>query len=481
MDTNASPETGSDRRWEILAFTSVGAFMAPLDGSILSVALPEISRDLSLSFEGTLWVQAAYMLTMAVLLIPLGRLADKRGRMRSYLIGIALFTLGSIGAALSMGLTSIVLARVLQACGGALLTSTSSAIVISAFPTAERGRALGINVMAVYGGLSIGPPLGGFLVSNLTWHWIFLMNIPIGITVLLWGRRLRQSISEIPTDHKLNVLSPALLGVAMIAMLLPLTLHSKWGLTSPIALALFAFSIISFALYFKVEKTATEPLIDLDLLRHNRGFALGNLAALLNYTALCAVALLTSVWLQLVQGLSAAHAGWLMLGQPLVQSLLSPIAGRLSDRIGTRSLTTAGMMLTAMGMLLLAYYGKGAGLIAIVVALVIMGVGMASFSAPNTSSVMGSVGRHQLSLASAFLGTMRSAGMTLSIAILGGLAAGHLGEGGWQALLELGPGGHGADAFITGYRTAMFTGAGFALLGVLTEVVNGATNKKKIS
>jgi len=461
-----TPDHGSNRRWEILAFTSVGAFMAPLDGSIVSVALPIMGRQLGLSFEGTLWVQASYLLTMAVLLIPLGRLADHRGRLKFYLAGITLFTLGSIGAALAAGSTSIILARVVQGSGGALLSSTSSALVTAVFPANERGKAMGINVMSVYAGLSLGPPLGGFLVDSLSWHWIFLINIPIGVAVLLWGRRLYRAMSEeIHTKHKLDAPGSMWLGLAMITLLLPLTLHARWGLTSTPALALFALSTISFAAFAIRERSASEPLIDINLLRHNPTFAFGNLAALLNYMSLYAVGLLTSVWLQLVQGLPARHAGWIMLGQPVVQSLLSPITGRLSDHIGPRVLTTAGMLMTALGMLLLGCFAQGAGLATIVAALAVVGIGMASFSAPNGSSVMGSVERHQLGLAGAFLGTMRVTGMTLSVAILGGLAASHLGGGGWQALLEHGPDGPGADAFIWGYRTAMFTGTGLALLG----------------
>jgi MFS family permease len=203
------------------------------------------------------------------------------------------------------------------------------------------------------------------------------------------------------------------------------------------------------------------------MLRRNPPFAFGNLAALLNYLAINAVGLLTSVWLQLVQGMSAGHAGWLMLSQPVMQSAISPIAGRLGDRIGERVLTIFGTLMTGLGMLLLAGQAGGASMSAVVAALMVVGLGMASFSAPNTSSVMGSVGRHQLGLAGAFLSLMRAAGMVLSTAILGGLAAKRLGEGGWQSLLEHGPGGPGADAFIWGYRTAMLTGACFSLLGTL--------------
>ena len=441
--------------------------MAPLDGSILSVALPRIGQDLGLSFESTLWVQASYLLTMAVLLVPLGRLADHRGRLNFYLAGIALFTLGSIGAALAVDGKGIILARVVQGSGGALLSSTSAALVTAVFPTNERGRAMGINTMAVYAGLSIGPPLGGFLVDTLGWHWIFLMNIPIGMVVLLWGRRLRKTLQEASGRRRLDLAGSALWGFAMIALLLPLTLHARWGLMSPISLGFFSASVGFFVFFLLRQRSSSDPLIDVGLLRHNPQFAFGNLAALLNYMALHAVALLTSVWLQLIQGLSATAAGWLMLGQPVIQSILSPIAGRLSDSVGSRPLTTAGMLLTALGMSMLAWFGKGAGLGVIVAALMVVGTGMASFSAPNGSSVLGSVGRDQVGLASSFLGTMRVTGMALSVAILGGLAGGRLGEGGWTALLKDGSGGAGAAAFVWGYRAAMTTGAGFALLGAV--------------
>ncbi|MCL1894302.1 MAG: MFS transporter [Holophagaceae bacterium] len=460
-------DLGNSRRWEILAFTSVGAFMAPLDGSIISVALPVMGSQLELSFEGTIWVQASYLLTMAVLLIPLGRLADQRGRLKFYLTGIALFTLGSVGAATAIGSGSIILARAVQGSGGALLSSTSSAIVTSAFPASERGKAMGINVMAVYAGLSLGPPLGGFLVDSLSWHWIFLINIPIGIVVLLWGRRLRGAVVETTTDRKLDVSGSLWLGVALISLLLPLTMHAKWGWMSSRTFLLFSISAFSFFSFFIRERKAIDPLIDMGMLRSNLPFTFGNVAALLNYMAIFAVGLLTSVWLQLAHGFSASSAGWIMLGQPILQSVLSPFTGRLSDHVGTRALTMFGMIMTALGMTLLAMLGEGAGILPIVASLGVIGIGMASFSAPNSSAVMGSVEKTQLSLAGAFLGSMRVIGMTLSVAILGGIAASRLGSGGWQDLLQYGSEGSGATAFIWGYRLAMYTGAGFAILGAI--------------
>ena len=175
------------RRWQLLALTSVGAFMWPLDGSIVSVALPVMGPELHLSFTAAVWVSAAFLLTTAVLLIPAGRLADQHGRVRFYLLGIAVFTVASVLCAVSMNGSWLIVSRIIQGSGAALMGATSAAIVTAVFPPNERGRALGINVMAVYIGLTVGPPLGGFIVDAVGWRWIFLINLPIGIVVLLLG------------------------------------------------------------------------------------------------------------------------------------------------------------------------------------------------------------------------------------------------------------------------------------------------------
>jgi MFS family permease len=213
-----------------------------------------------------------------------------------------------------------------------------------------------------------------------------------------------------------------------------------------------------------VEKRVASPLIDLDLLRRNRLFAAANLAALLNYMALYAVSVLTAVQLQLVMGHPARVAGWVLMGQPVMMTVLSPFAGRLSDRIGSRALATSGMVLVAAGMVLLGSLGGGAGLWKVVGSLAVVGLGMAAFSAPNTSAIMGAVDRTQLGVASAFLATMRVTGQALSVAFLGGIAASRLGSGGWRLLLAKAS-GPAAGAFAWGYSAAMFTGAGLALLG----------------
>jgi EmrB/QacA subfamily drug resistance transporter len=471
------------RRWELLALTSVGAFMAPLDGAIVAVALPVMSPDLGLSFSASMWVQAIYLLATAVLLIPLGRLADRRGRVRFYLLGVVVFTAGSLLCALSPGGGWLIASRGVQGVGSALLGATAVAIVTAAFPPQERGRALGINVSAVYLGLSVGPPLGGFLTDAFGWESIFLVNVPVGLIVLFWGWRLlpreeRARVGARTGAPRPDVAGAALWAAFLICLLVPLTFASHWGWGAPSTVTLLAISAASLSAFILVERRVADPLLDLDLLRHNRLFAAANSAALLNYMAMYAVSLLTSVFLEVTQGRSATLTGWIMLSQPVMQATLAPLAGRLSDRTGSRVLSTAGMLLTAAGMVLLGALPADAGLPRVMLSLAVVGVGLAAFSAPNTSAVMGSVERGQLSLAGAFLGTMRSTGMALSVAILGGIAASQLGRLGGQLIFGHGHGGGlGAQAaadFARGYSYAMYTGAALAVLGALVSLTRGA-------
>ena len=422
-----SPEQLYARRWQLLALTSVGAFMGPSTAHRLGGAA-QIGRSLHLSFTASIWVQAVYLLVMAVLLIPLGRLADQRGRVHYYLVGIGVFTVGSLCSALSMNTPWLIASRAVQGAGAALLGATAAAIVTAVFPPQERGRALGINVMAVYLGLSVGPPLGGFLTDSFGWRSIFFVNLPIGVVVaacgyLLLPRHERGDERALRPDP----LGTGLWGLALVCLLVPLSFASQWDWSSPRTWGLLLVAIASLVAFVFAELRASDPLLDLDLLFHNRLFAAANAAALLNYMALGAIGILTAVYLEVVQGRSASLTGWLMLAQPVMMAALSPLSGRLSDRVGSRLLSSGGMAIIAAGMLLLASMPATSGLVRVMASLAVVGLGMAAFSAPNTSAIMGSVERRQLGLASAFTGTMRATGQAMSVAVLGGIAASTLG------------------------------------------------------
>ena len=465
------------RRWEVLALTCTGAFLAPLDVAAVSVALPVISPALRLGFGSSMWVQAAYLLAWAVLLIPAGKLADEYGRMRFFMIGVLVFTIGSALAASSMSAGWLVAARAVQGAGGGLLGSTAAAVATAVFPPSERGRALGIYVMAVYLGLSLGPPLGGFLVGTFGWRSIFVVNLPVGVALLLWTWRLMPRDERGSSPARIDASGALLLGVFLCTLLLPLTFGPDWGWFSWPVAGLLGASIFSLTAFILVELRSDAPMLDLGLVMHNRLFAAANMAALLNYMALYAITMLTAIFLQVVQGRSPQEAGWLLLAAPVVEAVLSPLAGRWSDRIGSRLLTTAGMMLIAVGMIMLGTIAMSSSGLRIFASLAVVGVGLASFSAPNTSAVLGSVSRDHVGLASGLLSTVRAVGMALSVAILGGFAGSRLGRLGGR-LLYSNTGTllstRAAGDYAHGYSLAMYAGAGFALLGAAASLVRGS-------
>jgi len=459
------------RGW-VLAITSVGAFMGPFDGSVVSVALPAISSSLRLTFSTAILVQASYLVALTILLIPVGRLADAHGRGRLYLLGAAAFAVTSLLSAIAPNATWLITARALQGSSSALLSATSTALVTQAFPDAERGRALGINLMAVYLGLSAGPVLGGLIVNHAGWQWIFLVNVPIGLATVVAGWHLLSA----PAQAERLGLDPRgiiLLSGGLISVTAGLTFAPLLGWLSPAALLLLLGGIALLLAFGRAEMSAREPLIDPSLFLRNRVFAAANLAALLNYTAMFAVTVLTAILLELVQRDSAEKAGLLLVVQPLMMAVLSPPAGRLSDRFGSRLLAAGGMVLIATGMLALAAVSGSGTDLQIVAILGVIGVGMAAFSSPNTSAVMGSVDRSELSLAASVLGTMRFLGQSLSLALLGGLAASRLGVLGGAILFTGAAPPTAALAYAQGFRIAMLAGSGLALSGAAASLIRG--------
>jgi len=482
--TGTRPETELHRhRRRVLALASIGIFMTPLDGSIVSVALQPLARSLHLSYGEAIWVQAAYLLAISVCLIPFGRLADDHGRVRFFLAGVVVFTTGSVLAGLAPGAAVLLAARVVQGAGGALLSATAAALVTAAYPPSARGRALGFMTMWVYVGLTAGPLLGGLIVQHLTfpaaadsWRWIFYVNIPVGVATLLAGRSLlaaerhdRAAARATPAS-RFDLAGAALLALALASFIVPLTFGFQWGWVSLPALGLLATAALAGAAFVVVEDRRADPLLDLSLLRHNRLFATANLAALLNYAAMNAVTVLTAVFLEVVQHRPPQVAGLMLISQPVLMAVLSEPAGRLSDRIGTRVLASGGMMLIAVGLVLLATMSQAASVTRVMASLAVVGLGMAAFSAPNTSAVMGSVERSQLGVAASFLSTMRFTGQAVSVALLGGIAGSRLGAVGGRVIFLGARVVDSGGLYAQGYRLAMSVAAAMALTGGLVSL-----------
>jgi len=341
--------------------------------------------------------------------------------------------------------------------------------------------------MAGYLGLMAGPPIGGLIVSHTSWRWIFLVNVPLVAIILANGWRLmgterhdRASARQgtVVTGRPLDWTGTALLATVLVTLLVPLISIPFWGWLSPLTLGLLGGFLVLLGAFVAFERRVSDPLLNLDLVVKNRVFAAGTMAALLNYAAVYGISTFTAVFLQISEGYAAQDAGLLLLTQPFFMVALSPVFGRLSDRVGSQIPATAGMLLVAAGTAQLGLLPSPAPMWRVIVALAIVGVGMAAFSSPNTSSVMGAVKRSELSLASGFLGTMRTAGQGISVALLGAIAASGLGPTGGRVLF-LGEAASEAAAlsFSDGYRTAMLVAAGLAVAGALVSLVRGPRSK----
>jgi len=453
--------------------------------TIVAVALPNhMAPDLGLTYSEALWVQAIYPLTMAICFIPVGRLAQKTGLLRFYLLGLAVNGSFSIACGLAFSGPFLIAMRCLQASGGAMMSATAMALVTSVFPPQERGRGLGFNAMAGYLGLTVGPPLGGIIVSHISWRWIFFVNLPLIIGTLVWGwfflgaeRRDRTAANE-PTSFRggarLDLTGTALLAIALTCLMVPLISVPFWGWANPLTLGLIGGFVVLIAAFVFVEMRVHDPVLDLNLVRKNRVFAAGTTAALLNYAAIYGVTTLTAAFLEIVEGVSARNAGLVLLSAPVFIVVFSAFFGRLSDRIGQRIPATGGMLLAGAGTMQLGLLPSPAPLWRIIMALCFIGFGMAAFSSPNSSSVMGAVKRSELSLASGFLGTMRTGGQAMSIGLLGAIAASSLGPTGGRVLfLGEEASAAAAETFSGGYRTAMLVAAGLAVAGAMVSMVRG--------
>ena len=396
----------------ILLVVTIASFLTPFMGSSINIALPPIGREFAMDAVLLAWIPTSYLLSAAVFLLPFGRIADIYGRKRIFTYGIAIYTISSLLAATSTSAIMLISLRIPQGIGGAMIFGTGVAILTSAYPMEERGKAIGINAAAVYLGLSLGPFLGGLLTQHFGWRSIFLVNIPLGLTIitlLLW--KIKGDWVE-AKGEKFDFSGSLIYGFAVVAMMCGFSL-----LPQILGLGVIMIGIVGLMVFVWWETRSASPLLNMNLFKNNRVFAFSNLAALINYSATFAVAFLLSLYLQYAKGLSPQIAGTVLVCMPAIQAIFSPLAGRLSDRIAPQILASGGMALTTVGLILLAFLGQNTGIPFILASLAVLGFGFAFFSSPNTNAVMSSVEAKTYGVASATLATMRQVGMMLSMGI----------------------------------------------------------------
>ena len=419
-----SQQVASPNRTVALLITTIGSFMTPFLGSSIAIALPTIGQQLSMNAILLGWVSTAYLLSAAVFLVPLGRVADIYGRKKIFTIGIFTFGVASILSSISNSATMLISVQILQGIGACMIFGTSVAIVTSVFPITERGRALGINVAAVYIGLSLGPLLGGILTQYLGWRSIFWLNILLClliIALLFW--KLKGDWAE-ARGERFDMPGAVIYSLTIIAIMYGFTLLPDYK--GAILIAAGAAGLVGFIFW---EMRSKSPVLDVGLFRDNTVFAMSNVAALINYSATFAVSFLLSLYLQYIKGFNPEHAGLVLISAPVMQAIFSPAAGRLSDRVEPRIVSSAGMGLTAIGLLFFIFLKSNTNLWYIVAGLLIIGLGFAFFSSPNTNAVMSCVDRKHYGVASATLATMRQIGMTFSmglVMLMFGIYIGHV-------------------------------------------------------
>ena len=409
-----------DLRRAVITVVVITAFITTFTGSALNLSIPDIGSQFGASAGRMGWLVSGYTLSVAAFSVPFGRLADITSRRNVLIAGIALFVACCIAALLSGSMAMLLRSRVMQGVGAAMIFSTNTAVLISAFPGEQRGRALGYSLASTYVGLSAGPVIGGALNHNFGWRSIFVFIGILGVVALA------AALMKLPAEKRTEPHAPgagrrsfdaAGNVIYMISIFLLMYGLSEAG-NGAVYIAVAAAGAAAGIIFVSHEMKSADPVVDIRLFRENKGYAFSNLSAMLNYGATFAISYLISIYLQVVMGYSSQTAGLIMIFQPLIMALLSPVAGRLSDRFSPFRMSSLGMALCAAGTFMFIFTGLQTHLVFIIAALVVTGLGFAMFSSPNTNAVMSCVEKEDYGVASSILATMRSIGHTFSMVIV---------------------------------------------------------------
>ena len=448
-----------NKRFALLGIT-LAYFLCTFMSSSINIALPSIGREFAMNAILLSWVATAYLLASAAFLIPMGRIGDIHGRKRIFIYGILIYTVSSLLLSFSTSCTLLISSRIFQGIGTAMMVGTGTAILTSVFSAEERGKALGINVAAVYLGHSLGPFLGGFLTQYLGWRSIFLVNVPAGLVIIyfiLWKLRGEWADEKgARFDLKGSIIYSLTLVAIMYGFSLLPAMSGGW---------LIIGSVLGGLTFVRWEMKVKSPVLNLNLFRNNAVFVFSNLATLINYIAIIAVSFLLSLYLQYIKGFSPQIAGLVLISQPVVQAIFSPLAGRLSDRIEPRIVASIGMVLTFVSLSLLTSLNGKTTLGFIVTNLILLGFGIALFSSPNTNAVMSSVDKRFYGVASSMLGTMRLIGGILSMGIAMLVFGVYIGRA--QITPECYP------LFLTSMKTAFIIFAALCFGGIFASLARG--------
>jgi len=461
--------------------------MIMLDASIVNISLPSIARTFHTPVDGAMeWVIIAYLVIIAATLLTFGRMSDMIGRKPVWMAGIALFTIGSgiCGAANSLPL--LIAARAFQGLGGALIFSTSLAIITDTFPVANRGLAMGCNVVVIGLGSSLGPIVGGLITEHWSWRWIFFVNIPVGIIGFVGAQKvLRDTFGKI--RQQFDLLGAVLFAAVFAPLTLVLSFASEWGWSSWCSLLSFGVSLAALLVLPAVERRAADPIIHARLLR-NSVFASSLITMTLGMLALFAVGFILPFYFEELRGFSAAKSGLLLTAMPLSLGLMAPLSGSLADRFGSRWLASGGLAVACLGLAAVARLDEHSSDWGIIWPLLLAGAGQGLFMTPNARALMNSAPASEQGESSGLLGTGRVLGQSMSVALAGAIFTGLGGAAAGRTLLAANAVHSGVTDettaaqihFLIGFHAALLACAGVAAVGIFTALVRGPENKPAV-
>ena len=409
-------------KWKVLFVSGSGIFMVTLDSGVVNVALPALAREFDAALTITQWVSLGYVLSVTGFLLPAGKLADLRGRRDVFLFGFGAFGLASILCGLAPGVYWLILARVIQGIAGALIQANTGALVASAFPAKERGRALGLQSSVVSIGLLSGPVIGGFITEFFGWRWAFYVNVPISVMAIFMGLRLLGK-SPRQAGQPFDLAGAILLVTGAGATLLGVTQGSHWGWESPLTIGAIAIGIGAIVALVVVEQRVAHPLID-QVLFKSKGFVAALASAFLLFITLAPVGLLVPFYLALVLHLPASQIGARLIVIPATSAAIAPISGYLSDRIGVRTLAGIGATTTALGLLSLVFLPDAGTTTPLLISLLVIGIGQSLFLVPNNSAIYESAPRERYGLVGGMVALNRNLAQSFGQATAGALWTG---------------------------------------------------------
>ena len=451
-----------NRKWWTLAAVAFGLFMIMLDNTVVNVALPSIERDLHVSISSLEWIVTAYALTFAALLITGGKLGDLFGRRRIFIVGIAIFTLSSLACGLAPSSGFLIGARAVQGVGAALMNPASLSIITATFPPRERGQAIGIWAGVSAMALAIGPLVGGLIVDNINWNWIFFINVPVGVAGIIVSQLVIKESRDTSHEQSVDIPGLVLSSAGLFALSYALIEGNKHGWTSPEILGLFAAAAALLVAFVLVEHFQRLPMLDLSLFKIG-SFTGANLVAMLVSLGMFGVFFFVSLYIQNILGFSPTKAGASFLPMTLLIILVAPMAGKASDRIGSRWLMGGGMTLVGISLLLYQRVGLHSTFWTLLPAMLLGGVGMAMTMSPMTAAAMRSVPVDKAGVGSGVLNSFRQVGGSLGIALMGAILASYV------TASPRSP--EGAQQFVNGLHAALLVAASITFAAAVVAVV----------